>query len=257
MTAIGAVSNSGYAHDMRKPIGPRTARHAPAARPHRRALAAKPQRTYPNRIAEILHERGQTYAELGDAVDAHEITIAKLATGKQQLTFDWMKRLAAALGVAPQDIIAKPADSNLRRVRVRGALKAGDWAESHEWPDDDQYDVMVPDESSLRGLHLYGGEIAGESMNQRYPNRSVVVLSRIGQRPGEIAVGKRYHVRLTRPDGQTEETVKTLVKDDEGRFWLKPESSHPEHQEWIPLDGKPGVVVELVGRVRFVVQREE
>lgn len=252
MTAIEAVSNCGYAQRMRKtPSGPATKQTLR----QRRDTVSK--RIYPNRIHELTRAKNMTYAELADALGVHETTIARLAIGEQALTHDWMKRLGEALGVRPEELIVNAGVSSLRRIRIKGSLQAGDWAESHEWPEDDQYDVMVPDDPALRTLPLYGGMIVGESMNLRYPNGSAVVLSRIGQRPGEIAVGKRYHVRMTRADGQTEETIKTLVADEQNHFWLKPESSHPEHQEWIPLDGKPDVTVELLGRVRFVVHRED
>lgn len=256
---MGLVSNSGYAQFMRKPKQPpATRRGGDTLRRRQRAPARKP-RVYPNRIKGVIDEKGMTYALVADALDppAHEITIAKLATGKQRLTQDWMNRLALVLGVAPQDFIAKPSEPHLRHVHVRGALKAGDWSENHEWAADDQFDVMIPDHIDLRALQLYGAVISGESMNLRYQAGSVVVLSRIAQRPGEIVIGKRYHVRRTRADGLVEETIKTLVKDELGRFWLKPESTHPEHQEWISLDGKAGETVDLIGRVRFVVGREE
>jgi len=245
------VSNSGYAPYMRKPPP------KPASGGTQRRQPPTRRRAYPNQIHALTRAKKVTYAALGDLVGAHEVTIANLASGKQKLTQDWMNRLAEALGVGPGELISEAAGSGLRRVRVRGALKAGEWSEGHEWPEDDQYDVMIPDEPAFMHMDLYAGEIEGHSMNLRYPPGSAVVLALVGQRPGEIEVGKRYHVRRTRSDGLVEDTIKTLVKDDNGRFWLKPESSQPEHQEWISLDSQPGSTVELVGRVKFVVHRED
>lgn len=257
MSAIGTVSNSGYAQQMRRPrpILPRhSAVKSPSAKLPKRRLRKE---EYPNRIAELAQLRGLTYADIADAVDAHEITIAKLATGRQELTLTWMKRLAPVLGATPAEIIAKRSGDNLRAVIVKGELRAGAWAEKHQWQEDDQYEVMIPDDPAFRGLTLYGGAIEGESMNRRYPSGAVVILSRLTHRPGEIEEGRRYHVQRVRADGQTEETIKMLARSTDGRYWLVPESTDPEHQEWIPLEGKAGETIHLVGRVRYVVHRED
>jgi transcriptional regulator with XRE-family HTH domain len=252
MVAIGLVSKSGYSPEMGKSRTPVVTRRS-GAKPRARG----PGRVYPNRIAELARARDLTYAGLADRVKAHEVTIANLATGAQQLTQEWMIRLGEALDVPPEEIISRPAAEGMRRVRVRAWLEASDWAETHEWPDADQYDVVIPDDPSLRSASLYAAEIRGQSMNLRYPARSVVVFSRIVGRPNEVAAGKRYHVRRTRVDGLTEETVKTLVRDEQGRYWLKPESSDPEHQACIALVGDKEATVEAIGRVRFVVHRED
>ena len=166
-----------------------------------------------------------------------------------------MELLGEVFQVPPAEIISPPPAEGLRRVHVTGALQAGAWSESHEWPLEDRYDVMVPDDPGLRAMSLYAGEIRGNSMNLRYPPGSIIILSPLMQHPGEIAEGRRYHVRMTHADGLTEETVKTLVRRDD-RFWLKPESDDPEHQQWIALDSKPDAKVELIGRVRGVYYRE-
>ncbi|MBI1202579.1 MAG: helix-turn-helix domain-containing protein [Rhodopseudomonas sp.] len=255
MSAIETVSKPGYAPFMRKPTHVSTPR--PKAPPHTRERPSAKPRQHPNRIYELTKTRRTTYEAIAEAAGVHRITIAKLANGTSKLTQDWMNVLATILQVRPEELIAAPADTHLRRVKVRGALQAGDWSESHEWSPEEQFEVAIPDEPQLRKLQLYAGKIIGESMNLRFPQGSIVVFSRIGQRPGEIEVGKRYHVRVTRSDGQTEETLKTLVADEHGTYWLKPESSHPAHQNWLPLDNTPGATVELIGRARYVVHRED
>lgn len=248
MSAIGVVSVYDYPFPM-----PRGSKRAPAKKPSRRIAVP---RVYPNRIHELTKLRKLTYADVAEALGegTHSVTIAKLASGTMQLTFDWMKRLARVFHVEPQEIIAKPIGADLRRVRVAGALKAGSFAESYEWSEEDRYDVMVRDLAAYRRLELYAGEISGDSMNLRYPDGSVVVMSKGGS---DLVVGRRYHVRITRTDGTSEDTIKTLERGEDGRYWLKPESSNPEHQAWIPLDGIPDATVELIGRVRFAVQRED
>ena len=218
------------------------------------APARTPQR--PNRIAELTKSSRLTYGKVAERLDVHPVTIANLARGKTELTQSWMIKFGSVFGVPPEEIIAKPVLANLRRIRVTGFIQAGDWSENHEWDYDDQYEVFIPDDAALRRISLYAAEVRGGSMNLRYPDGSVVVLSHVGDSPNDVTVGSRYHVRITRSDGMTEDTLKTLVRRDDGRYWLKPESTEPEFQEWIPLDGRPGVTVELLGKVRYAVQKE-
>jgi hypothetical protein len=168
-----------------------------------------------------------------------------------------MQRLAAVFSVTPAEIIARPAAEGMRRVRVMSAIRAGEWSDRQsEWPDEKRYDVMIPDDPALRGLQLYAAEIVGPAMNLRYSDGTILVFSRVNG-GAELKEGRHFHVRLTRAsDGKIAECVRTLVQQD-GQWWLKPESSHPDFQEWIPLTGAQALTLELVGRVRYAVQRED
>lgn len=213
----------------------------------------------PNRIAELTKSQKLNYLKVGEKAGVHEVTIANLARGKSKLTQEWMEKLADIFGVSPAEIAWDPPARGLRRIRVKGALQASAWSENHEWEEDQQYDVMIPDDDELRGLKLYAAEIRGDSMNLRYPAGTVVIISDIKRGFDKVSEGQRYHVRHTRADGMVEETIKTLVADPEGRYWLKPESSNPEFQAWLAIDGQngeDGEMIEIVGRVRYVVQRE-
>jgi transcriptional regulator with XRE-family HTH domain len=228
----------------------------PMSKPSRAATGPAP-----NRIRELAERAKVTYDDLAAHFGVHKVTIANLARGKARggsdLTQEWMEKLGAFFGVPTEEIIAKPLVDGLRRVTVTGELAAGAWHEGFNYAAEDQFEVLIPDDENLRRIRLYAAKVQGNSMNLRYPQGSVVVLSYVGDRPSDVGVGGRYHVKRTRVDGKAEDTIKTLVKDAEGQFWLKPESTDPQFQEWIPLDGKAGEQVELIGRVRYAVQREE
>lgn len=187
----------------------------------------------------------------------HEVTINRLSLGKAKLTQDWMNMLGEVFSVPPHEIISAPVTQNIRRVRVIYALEAGKWRETSRLPEPEQFDIMIPDDPSLHDMKLYAGEIRGPHFNLRYPDKSIVVLAAVEQRPGDIVEGKRYHVRTTRADGCIIDTIRCLTADDKGRYWLKPESNHPEHQEWLPIGGTESYRVEIVGRVRGVFFRED
>lgn len=220
----------------------------------RRLPPAKQPREYPNRIRELNKERGLTYETLAEKIGVHYKTIGDLAVGKAELTFTWMQRLAKVYGVKPTEIIERQVMSGLRTVEVGGKVQAGAWADNHAFDPQDRRTVTVPNAAELRGLDLYAREIEGESMNKLYAHGSIVILSRLSQRPGEIIVGKRYHVARTRAD-LTEETIKTLVKDRAGDYWLQPESDSPEFTAF-KLAGDAEETVQLLGRVRFALTVE-
>lgn len=215
---------------------------------------APPRRPPPHRIKHLLRERAITQRALAEKWGHPPSTISRVITGEIELSRKWRRRFAAELKVSEGELFDAPPLAGLR-VPVKGELRAGYWAASHEWPEDEQYDVMIPDEARLRYLQLYAGVVRGTSMDLRYPDGSIVVMSRVG--PGDVRPGRRYHVRRTRADGEVEETIKTLTRDAQGRLWLRPESSDPAHQAWIPLDGDPEATVELVGWVCYAIHREE
>lgn len=64
----------------------------------------------PNRIRELRLEAGLSQQALGDAVGTSKMTISDLERGSMQLTQDYMRRIAQALGVVPADLL--PAQDN-------------------------------------------------------------------------------------------------------------------------------------------------
>lgn len=143
-------------------------------------------------------------------------------------------------------------------VKVASHVQAGDWAETWEWSDDEQYEVAVPADPLLNGFRLYGAETRGPSMNRRYSEGTVVVFTNVIETEESPVPGKRYVVQRTRSDGLMEHTVKLLHRDDDGKYWLIPESNDPLYQA--PISIETGIVdgdeVRIVGRVRYSVSRE-
>ena len=208
-----------------------------------------------NRIKELMRERGLSRDEVAEAVDAHPITISKLISGKTPLSSAWLEKFSRLFEVPPEQIIA--AAPSVRIVKVRAFVQAGHWAESNDWPQDEWYDVAIPQDAALANMSLFGAETRGPSMNKRYPERTVLVHTSQVETGEGLAIGKRYIVERERPDGTRETTVKTLSRDEDGKLWLVPESTDPRFQTAIPLDEDLDAVVRVVGRVLFSVQREE
>jgi transcriptional regulator with XRE-family HTH domain len=81
-----------------------------------------------------------TQAELARRVGAVQSQIGFLERGERRLTVDWMGRIAAALGVAPQDLMNSP------------ALQLGD-SEVEPVVLDDR--GAVAEALAIKGLHIY------------------------------------------------------------------------------------------------------
>lgn len=149
-------------------------------------------------------------------------------------------------------------DQTVRRVTVSAHIQAGVWTESWEWPESDQYQVFIPNDPVFIGFKLHAAEARGPSMNKRYPEGTVLVFTDVNETMEDPVPGKRYIVERKRPSGETEHTVKLLHLDDEGRYWLVPESTDPRFQAPIAVDEGTGDgdTVSIIGRVCYSVSRE-
>lgn len=153
---------------------------------------------------------------------------------------------------------AKKVSRGLRPVVVAAFVQAGHWAETWEWPEDEQYKVFVEDVPDFRSFKLRAAETRGPSMNKRWPEKTVIVFTDLEETGEQPIAGKRYIVERRRLGGEAEHTVKLLHVDAEGKYWLMPESDDPRFQAPISVDDGTGDgdVVSIIGRVHFAVSRE-
>lgn len=205
------------------------------------------------RIAEVRKEKKLTQRQVADKLDLHWTNYNKLEKGHSDVTLQRLYEIAQILEVRPEELIARLPQ---RVVRVRGYVQAGHFAESHEWPDDDRYDVAIADDAQFRGVPLFAVETRGPSMDRIYPEGTVLICTDFQRAPETPVFGKRYIIERVRPDGQRETTVKTLSRDSEGALWLVPESNDPRFFEAIPLKGEEGDEIRILGRVCYSVRPE-
>lgn len=117
-------------------------------------------------------------------------------------------------------------------------------------------EVYIPELPEYKDRRLYAAQTRGPSMNRVYAEGTYLIFNDIWQTEEELVPGKRYVVERIRVDGYREFTVKTLHKDDQGRFWLIPESTDPLFQSPIPVEGSEGEEVRVLGRVVFSIRPE-
>lgn len=119
-------------------------------------------------------------------------------------------------------------------IWVSGYVEAGAFKEAAEWDRSRWYsvDVPVPDRFKRRAKAL---EIRGHSMDLEYTPGSVVIwVDFLDFRPPRD--GDHVIVYSFCRAGNVEATVKELRVDEEGRRWLWPKSTKPEHQQPVDID---------------------
>lgn len=134
-----------------------------------------------------------------------------------------------------------PQAVRLKKIQVRGAVQAGAWRESVEWPLDDWFSVTVPEDERYPTARVFGLQVRGSSMDRYYPEGTIVLAISffdVGRPPQP---GERVVVLRRSPTGEFEATLKEYETDRQGRHLLWPRSTDPEFQAPIilPADQLP------------------
>lgn len=154
-----------------------------------------------------------------------------------------LKALAKALKVSAEyfldasaDIEGGLANNNLARIYVVGSVQAGEWQSALEREPDDWYTMTMPADNRYPDMRLFGLEVHGNSMNEYYPNGTVVFVIPYGDLGRTPTSGERVVVlRRERASDTFEATIKEYQQDDRGRHILWPRSRDPDFQTPIIL----------------------
>lgn len=160
---------------------------------------------------------------------------------------DNLRKLEAALEAphnyfveaATRDEATQPASKFpvIETAYVKGAVQAGVWKESMEWPPSEWTQVFYPVDGRFPGIERIGLLVQGNSMNRVYPSGSVVIVVRFSDIARLPANGERVIVlRRCQTSSEYEATVKRFTSDEGGRIILWPESTEPEFQQPIIID---------------------
>lgn len=215
-----------------------------------------------DRIRKALEAKGMTMKEASLAAGKGETFVRDMLERGRAPSVDNFISIAHIVGKPASYLLGEdegePSAPAVRRVMVAAHIQAGVWTEAWEWSDGDQYPVYVPNDPALQSFRLHAAETRGPSMNRRYPEGTVLVFTDVNETMEDPIPGKRYIVERRRPGGETEHTVKLLHIDDEGRYWLVPESADPRFQAPIPVDEGTGDgdTVAIIGRVCYSVSKE-
>jgi hypothetical protein len=142
-----------------------------------------------------------------------------------------------------------PEPSSPTAVWVVGTVEAGAFREAVEWDRSKWYavDVPVPERFRRKSKAL---EVRGNSLDLEYREGAVVIwVDFLDYRPPRHE--DHVIVYAHRHDGAVEATVKELRVDDDGKRWLWPRSTKPEHQQPIEVDHPPADIESI--EVRGIV----
>lgn len=196
-------------------------------------------RSLAKKIKDLRQGMALRQPEFAKAVgDVDQSTVSRWESGKQKPRPEQVIRLAEMAGITPQQFLGVPLPGAtpmaMRTVRVTGELQAGSFMEALEWPQEEQYEVPAPPDPEWDDVAIHARVVRGNSMNRVYPDSSIVYvcpLSLLGRRPKNK---ERVVVQRVGADGSYEVTLKEYVQEDDGKIWLWPRSTDPEHQAPLP-----------------------
>ncbi|MBZ9659822.1 XRE family transcriptional regulator [Mesorhizobium sp. ESP-6-4] len=206
-----------------------------------------------------LRERlGIDQKELSQRIGVDQSTVSKYERGIQEPKREPSMRLAELAGVPFGEWMGvepiSTADVRAKNVTVVGELCAGQWREAIEWDHDDQYTVPALIDSDLPGYPLKGFVVRGTSMNEYYPDGSIVFAAATIANGLQPANGDHVIVTRRNNKGLYEASLKEYVIGVDGSKWLFPRSHDPEHKTPLRLDDSEEVTVTGIVRASFITR---
>ena len=148
---------------------------------------------YLDRLASLRKAKGFTQATLAERMGVEQPTIQRWEKGKREPNLGQLVELASVLGVEPGSLIGTVAPVSIGpRLFVKGLVAAGLWREAFETPEDEWQSFTGRADVAADIQHRFGLRIVGDSMNEIYPDGTIVeCVSVFGH--AEPAPGKKVN----------------------------------------------------------------
>lgn len=183
-----------------------------------------------------LAETGKTAKGLADALGLPSARVHEMIGGTRQIRATEVAPMAAYLDWPEIAVLAKLSGGAvspvaLGSVKVVGEVQAGVWREALEWPTEDHFVAPVGANPAFAHVRQFGLLVRGPSMNEIYPDGSIIVCANFMDLGFDPKPGNRVVVLRRSPhDHECEATVKELRRDAAGDYWLWPRSTDPNFQ---------------------------
>lgn len=183
-----------------------------------------------------------TLEDLAEKVGLSTSYVQRLENGDRNLAVKHFDAFAAALGVAPRELVAEEDTSETHRVKVVGRIGAGAeiLPEAEQVPPEGLFEIEIPFPVPDSTLAF---QIEGESMWPRYDDKDVVLCWREGTNATEI-IGWEAAVRTS--DGRR--FLKRIVQGSRARHYDLESYNAPVIRN---------VKLEWVSKVQLVVRAGE
>lgn len=204
----------------------------------------------------IRKRLGLTQGQLAERLKVEQPTVQRWESGAREPNMSKLADIASALGVEPGELFGAGFTPLGPRLFVKGEVAAGVWKEAYEWPEDEWQAFTGRPDVTAETEHRFGLRIVGASMNEIYPEGTIVeCVSVFGHT--EIEIGKRVVIVRTRSDGRIEATVKELQQAPDGKLWAVPRSFDPSFSAFSLNDGEEDIVETMIVAVVVASYRPE
>jgi SOS-response transcriptional repressor LexA len=188
--------------------------------------------------ARALGVKEQTYYAHENGNSGLRAVVAERYAKRFKVSLDW---LLTGLGeVSPSGAV--PYEIEVAGLPLLGSIQAGHWVETTGA--DLGTPEMVPVVRDPRFPHAaqYCLRVVGDSMDEDYPEGSLVTCVAFADSGLRLAEGMIVHVERQRDAGQLVEITLKAVERRRGTLMLVPHSSNPAHRPFA-LNGDPGTEV--------------
>lgn len=180
-------------------------------------------------VKDIRDRMGLTQEQLAKRLGVNQSTVVRWEKGAEP-DVEHRRAIARLVGNMP---IGRPRLVGVETVKVVGAVQAGQWREAIEIPPNERVTLQLPPDKRFPGVERQAFFVRGPSMNRIYPDGSIIVAVPCIPLGIEPQSGNRVIVQRRDRNDLFEVSVKEYLVDEEGKQWLWPRSTHPEHQ--VPL----------------------
>ncbi|CAJ1391694.1 unnamed protein product [Effrenium voratum] len=199
------------------------------------------------KLQELREAAGLTQAQLAKAAGTSQPQIFRLEKSKRTLSKDWAERLAPALRTSPAALMFDQAAAT--GLPIVGVAQAGAFREVavFDYDEDDRPMIALARDFRFPDASQYALQVAGESMNRRYPNGtfvSCVAWADTGRM--DPVPGMCLHVE--RHQGPLVEVTLKLYAERDGKRWLEPDSTDGRFKP-IEINGDDGTEIVVKGLV--------
>lgn len=187
-----------------------------------------------------LHQHRKSQRGLAQALGLAPARVSEIIQGTRRLQVEELDRVATYLEwprarveayyAAGGELVANSLDAGqIGSLMVVGVVQAGVWREALEWAPEDWRPAPIAPDSRFPRQRQFGLEVRGPSMNEEYPEGSVVICVRLFELGRDPVHGEHVICQRRSSEG-VETTIKELRRGDDGSFWLWPRSSDPNFQ---------------------------
>lgn len=208
------------------------------------------------KIRELRKSLKLNQGPFGTLIGVDQATVSRWESGAQKPEIEAVRALAKLAGTDVEDFLgnAEVRGSKVDEVEVMGKVQAGEWVEALERPREERFTILATANSRYAGIKRFGLEVVGPSMNEVYPEGTVLVCAHIEHTRKPPQHGQRVIVERKRADGLREITVKEYQVLD-GQIWLIPRSTHPAFKAPLQLTPAGEHDVEEVRVIAIVTGR--